>query len=48
MRRRKVDGVTEGPMDMFALDAIVEGDEAAFGIEYNGEGNNIRDEDFGA
>ena len=39
-------------MDMFALDAIMEGDAAAlieadaFGIEYNGEDNNIRDEDF--
>ena len=51
-RLKKVDGVTEGLMDMFALDAIMEGDEAAlieadaFGIEYNGEDNNIRDEDF--
>lgn len=49
---KQVDGVTEGLMDMFALDAIMEGDEAAlieadaFGIEYNGEDNNIRDEDF--
>ena len=51
-RLKKVDGVTEGLMDMFALEAIMEGDEAAlieadaFGIEYNGEDNNIRDEDF--
>lgn len=45
---RKVDGVAEGPTDMFALDAIVEGDEAAFGIECNREDSNTRDEGFDA
>ena len=51
-RLKQVDGVTEGLMDMFAMEAIMEGDEAAmieaeaFGIEYNGEDNNIGDEDF--
>ena len=51
-RLKQVDGVTEGLMDMFAMEAIMEGDEAAmidaeaFGIDYNGEDNNIGDEDF--
>jgi hypothetical protein len=35
-------------MRLRKVDGVTEGDEAAFGIEYNGEGNNIRDEDFGA
>jgi hypothetical protein len=53
-RLKKVDGVTEGLMDMFAIDAIMEADEndrveqEELGLEdYAGEDEAVRDEDFG-
>ena len=51
---KKVDGVTEGLMDMFALDAVMEAeendrvDQEELGLgDYYGEDEDIRDEDFG-
>lgn len=52
-RLKKVDGVTEGLMDMFALDAVmdaeendrIEGEELGLN-EYYGEDEVVRDEDF--
>ena len=53
-RLKKVDGVTEGLMDMFAIDAIMEADEndrveqEELGLEdYTGEDDAVQDEDFG-
>ena len=53
-RLKKVDGVTEGLMDMFAIDAVMEADEndrveqEEFGLqEYDGEDDAVRDEDYG-
>ena len=53
-RLKKVDGVTEELMDMFAIDAIMEADEndrveqEELGLEdYAGEDEAVRDEDFG-
>ena len=52
-RLDKVDGVTRGLMDVFALDAIMEENEAQMienqelEIEYNGEDDNIRDAAYG-
>ena len=51
---KKVDGVTEGLMDMFAIDAVMEADEndriedEELGLQdYDGEDDIVRDEDFG-
>lgn len=53
-RLKKVDGVTEGLMDMFALDAVMDAeenervDQEELGLgDYFGEDEVIRDEDFG-
>ena len=51
---KKVDGVTEGLMDMFAIEAVMEADEndriedEELGLQdYDGEDDIVRDEDFG-
>ena len=49
---KRVDGVTEGLMDVFALDEMMQQQDHAFteqeefAIEYNGEDNNINDHDY--
>lgn len=50
---KKIDGVTEGLMDMFALDAIMDDAEnemierEELDIEYNGEDDNMSDDAYG-
>jgi hypothetical protein len=49
---KRVDGVTEGLMDVFALDEMMQQKDNEFteqeelAIEYNGEDNNINDHDY--
>jgi hypothetical protein len=49
---KRVDGVTEGLMDVFALDEMMQQKDNEFteqeelAIEYNGEDNNINDNDY--
>lgn len=49
---KRMDGVTEGLMDVFALDAIIEEaqansiEEEELHIDYNGEDDNLSDDDY--
>jgi hypothetical protein len=51
-RLKRMDGVTEGLMDVFALDAIIEEaqgnsiEEEELHVDYNGEDDNLSDEDY--